>query len=97
MRLPAVAIAAAFAIGIALGLHPAVILHVTSVYFLSAFFIGELVLIVAGLALATFGRLLPAAATSLLTGHCLAFLELVLRSSRGRQTNALQGCSSDDQ
>jgi hypothetical protein len=40
MRLPAVAIAAAFGCGIALGLHPAVASHVTSVLFLSFRFVG---------------------------------------------------------
>lgn len=74
MRLPAVAIAAVFAGGIALGLHPSVVLHAASAFFLSAFFVGELVLIVAGLALARKERLFPAAAISLLSWALLGFL-----------------------
>jgi thiosulfate reductase cytochrome b subunit len=42
MKLPAVAIAAAFAGGIALGLHPAVAPHVTSAFLLSTCFLGVL-------------------------------------------------------
>ncbi|HEV2196452.1 MAG TPA: DNA internalization-related competence protein ComEC/Rec2 [Candidatus Acidoferrum sp.] len=74
MRLPAVAIAAAFASGIALGLHPMVLPHVTSVIFLSVCLLGALVLIVAGLALASMERLFPAATVSLLSWSLLGFL-----------------------
>ncbi len=74
MKLPAVAIAAAFACGIAFGLHPALALHATSLFLLSALFLGVLVLIVTGLLLARIGRLLPAATTSLLSWALLGFL-----------------------
>lgn len=74
MKLPAVAIAAAFASGIALGLYPAVLPHVTSVFFLSSFFLGELVLILAGLTLAKIEPLFPAAALSILVWALLGFL-----------------------
>ena len=76
MKLPAVAIAAAFAGGIGLGLHPAVVPHVTSVFLLSACFVGELFLIAAGLTFARIERLFPAAAISLLTWVLLGFLEV---------------------
>lgn len=74
MKLPAVAIAAAFASGIALGLHPAVLPHVTSRFLLAVCFAASLVLIVAGLALAKMGRLFPAATISLLSWTLLGFL-----------------------
>ncbi|HKW63855.1 MAG TPA: DNA internalization-related competence protein ComEC/Rec2 [Candidatus Acidoferrum sp.] len=74
MRLPAVALAGAFASGIALGLHPAVPPHVTSAFFLSVFFLSALVLLIAGLALARMERLWPAAAISLLSWTLLGFL-----------------------
>jgi len=64
MRLPAVAIAAALAVGIALGLHLLATPHVTSRFFLAVYFAASLVLIVAGLALARIGRLFPAAGKS---------------------------------
>ena len=50
MKLPAVAIVAAFASGMALGLHPLVAPQVTSRFFLAACFTSCLVLILAGLA-----------------------------------------------
>jgi len=74
MRLPAVAIAAAFACGITLGLHPAVTPHVSSVSLLSSCFLCATVLILAGLALAKVGRLFPAAVVSLLSWALLGFL-----------------------
>ncbi|HEY6944992.1 MAG TPA: ComEC/Rec2 family competence protein, partial [Candidatus Acidoferrum sp.] len=74
MRLPAVAIAAAFAGGIALGMHPLVIPHVTSRFFLAACFAASLVLIVAGLSFARSGRLFPAVALSPLSWVLLGFL-----------------------
>lgn len=74
MKLPAVAIAAAFAGGIALGLHPRVLSHVASVIFLSVCLLVALVLIVAGLALASMERLSPAATVSLLSWSLLGFL-----------------------
>lgn len=74
MNLPAVAIAAAFASGIALGLHPAVLPHVTSLPFLAVCFAASLVLILAGLVLAKIERLFPAAAISLLSWALLGVL-----------------------
>ena len=74
MKLPAVAIASAFACGIVLGLHPAVLPHATSVFFLSACFLGALVFIVAGLGLATMARLFPAAMFSAASWILLGFL-----------------------
>lgn len=74
MRLPAVAIAAAFACGIALGLHPAVLPHVTSRFFLAVFFASSLVLIAAGLALSKITSLVPALTISLLSWALLGFL-----------------------
>lgn len=74
MKLPAVAIAAAFAGGIALGLHPLVAPQVTSRFFLAACFTSSLVLILAGLALAKMDLLFPAATVSLLTWALLGFL-----------------------
>jgi competence protein ComEC len=74
MRLPAVAIAAAFACGIVLGLHPVVALNATSVILLSSCFLASLVLIVIGIALTGIGRLIPAAVASLFTWVLLGFL-----------------------
>ena len=74
MKLSAVAIVAAFASGIALGLHPAVTPHATSVFLLPACFLVGVVLIVTGLALARFERLFPAAAISLVSWALLGFL-----------------------
>ncbi len=74
MRLPAVAIAAAFACGIALGLQPAVVSHVTSVSLLSTCFVGGFVLVVGGLALAKKGRPFPAAVASALSWVLVGFL-----------------------
>ena len=74
MKLPAIAIAAAFAGGIALGLHPLVVPHVMSRFLLATCFAASLVLIVAGLALARMERLFPAAAVSVLSWSLLGFL-----------------------
>jgi competence protein ComEC len=74
MRLPAVAIAAAFVCGIALGLHPAVVSHATSLLLLSTCFLGGLALILAGFVLARIERLFPAAVASLLSWVLLGFL-----------------------
>lgn len=74
MKLPAVAIAAAFACGIALGLHPALVPHVTSVFFLATCFAASLLLIIAGLVLARMDNLFPAATISLLSWALLGFL-----------------------
>ena len=70
MRLPAVAIAGAFAGGIALGLHPAVVPHVTSAIFLSVLFLVAFALLL----LDSSERLFAAATTSLLSWTSLGFL-----------------------
>jgi len=67
MKLPALAIVAAFASGIALGLHPAVAPRCTSPLSLSVLFLGALVLIVAGLFLARAEHPFPASGISLLS------------------------------
>jgi hypothetical protein len=74
MKLPAVAIVAAFASGIALGLHPSVVPHATSPFFLAACFASCLVLILAGLTLAKMDFLFPAATVSLRSWALLGFL-----------------------
>lgn len=71
MKLPAVAIAAAFASGIALGLHPAVARHASSLAFLSLSFLAVALLVTTGMVFLKFGRLFLAAAASLL---CWIFL-----------------------
>jgi hypothetical protein len=57
MRLPAVAIAAAFACGIALGLHPAVARNAASLL-LSSSFVTIAVLVLTGFLFMAIGRLL---------------------------------------
>ncbi len=74
MRLPAVAIAAAFACGIALGLHPVLASNATSVPLLSSCFLASLVLILTGIALTRIGRLISAAVVSLFTWVLLGSL-----------------------
>jgi competence protein ComEC len=74
MRLPAVAIAAAFACGTALGLHPVAASNATSIFLLSSCFIASLFLILIGSAAAGIGRLFPAAVISLSTWVLLGFL-----------------------
>ena len=71
MKLPAVAIAAAFAVGIALGLHPAVTQYASSLAFLSLSFIAVALLVATGIVLLQFARIFPAAVASLL---CWIFL-----------------------
>lgn len=74
MKLPAVAIAAAFASGIALGLYPAVLPLVTSRFFLAICFVTSLALILAGFTLARMERLFPALNVSILSWSLLGFL-----------------------
>jgi len=71
MKLPAVAIAAAFAVGIALGLHPAVTQYASSLAFLSLSFVAVALLVATGIVLLQFARIFPAAVASLL---CWIFL-----------------------
>jgi len=79
MKLPAVAIAAAFASGIALGLHPVMSRHASSPVVLSLLFLAVALLVTAGIVFLKFERLSLAAATSLLCwiligclGDCVA-------------------------
>ena len=74
MRLPAVAIAAAFASGILLGLHPAVARNAASSLLLSLSFVAIAVLILTGILLVRIGRLFFAAVASLLSWAMLGFL-----------------------
>src|SRR5258708_29092817 len=74
MRLPAVAIGAAFASGILLGLHPAVARNPSSSFLLSIFFVVIAVLILIGIFLVRIGRHFLAAVTSLLCWVMLGFL-----------------------
>ncbi len=74
MRLPAVAIAAVFASGILVGLHPAVARNASSSLLLSIFFITIAVLILTGILFLRIGRLFFAAVASLLSWGMLGFL-----------------------
>src|SRR5712664_3022572 len=74
MRLPAVAIAAVFAGGILLGLHPAVARNAASSLLLSISFLAIAVLILTGILLVRIGRLFPATVASLLSWAMLGFL-----------------------
>ena len=74
MRLPAVAIAAAFAGGIMLGLHPAVARNAAALLLLSFSFVTIAVLVLTGIFLVKRGRLFLAASASLLSWVLLGFL-----------------------
>src|SRR5712664_82401 len=74
MKLPAVAIAGAFACGIVLGLHPAVARNAASLILLSASFVTIAVLVLTGILLIKTGRLFLAASASLLSWLLLGFL-----------------------
>lgn len=74
MRLPAAAIAAAFACGIALGLHPKIAQNASHPALLIVSFVAAVILILAGIVLLQIGRFLIASAISLLTWTLLGFL-----------------------
>lgn len=74
MRLPAVAIAAAFACGIALGLHLAPTRNASSHFLLSSVFIFVGVLILTRIIFVGTGRVLLASVASILTWVLLGFL-----------------------
>ncbi len=74
MRLPAVAVAAAFACGILLGLHPAVARNAASFLILSCSFASIAVLVLAGILFVRIGRLYFAAIASLSSWVLLGFL-----------------------
>ena len=78
MRLPAVAIAAAFASGILLGLHPAVARNSASFFILSCSFAIVAVLILAGMYFVKIERLILAAIASLLSWAGLGFLRVCI-------------------
>jgi putative Mn2+ efflux pump MntP len=86
MRLAAVAIAAAFACGIVLGLHPAVVRNAASHTLLSSFFVFAGILILVGIILVRIGRLFLATVASLLGWILLGFLGVALRNNRGMRT-----------
>jgi hypothetical protein len=74
MRLPGVAISAAFACGIALGLHPAVARNAPSRGVLLSFFCAAAVLILTGITLVRFDRFFSGTAASLLSWILLGVL-----------------------
>src|SRR6266481_1991820 len=74
MRLPAVAIAAAFTYGIVLGLHPAVVRSAYSLILLSSFFIFIGVLVLTGIIFVRTRRLFLASVASILSWVLLGFL-----------------------
>src|SRR5260370_9453604 len=74
MRLPAVAIAEAFACVILLGLYPAVVRNAASLRLLSFSFAAIAVLLLAGIFFAKIGHLSLAAAFSLFSWILLGFL-----------------------
>ena len=74
MRMPAVAIAVAFACGIALGLHPAVVRNASSHFLLSSFFILIGVLVLTGIILAKSDRVFLARVASALSWVLLGSL-----------------------
>jgi hypothetical protein len=86
MKLSAVAITAAFASGIVLGLHPAVVRNAASHTFLSSFFVFVGILILVGIILVRIGRLFLATVASLLDWILLVSWEFALRNSRGTRT-----------
>src|SRR5258705_91086 len=86
MKLPAVAIAAAFAVGIALGLHPVVARHASSLAFLSVSFVAVALLVTTSMVLLRFGRLFLAAAASLLCWILLGCLGACV-AAQPRPTN----------
>jgi len=74
MRLPAVAIAAAFASGIAMGLHPTAARNASSVFALAIGFLASAVFVLAGLLLLRFNCLFAAALLSLMSWVSLGIL-----------------------
>ena len=74
MRLPAVAIVAAFASGIVLGLHPTVARNACSHILLSSLFLLVAFFVLAGILLLRIGYLFPATVASLLGWVLLGFL-----------------------
>lgn len=73
MRLPAVAVTAAFSCGIALGLHPLVSQNSSCINLLGSSFIAAAVFILSGFFLVRIGQIFPAAAASCLSWVLLGF------------------------
>jgi competence protein ComEC len=78
MRLPAVAIAAGFACGIVLGLHPAAVRHASSANLLLTFLVLTALCILTGILLIKFDRIFLSAVSSLLSWIMLGFLGAVI-------------------
>src|SRR6266849_3817247 len=78
MRLPAVAIAAAFASGIALGVHPAIARNASSPALLFSSLSVAVLVVLAGFILVRIGRLFPAAAASLVSWALLGLVSACL-------------------
>jgi competence protein ComEC len=76
MRLPAIAIAAAFACGILLGLHPTIARKAASLLLLSCSFAVIAVLVLTGILFVRIGRLYLAAVASLLSWALLGFVDV---------------------
>ena len=98
MRLPAVAIAAAFASGIAFGLHPAVARNASSYILLSSLFLLIAVFVLAGILFVRFDHLFVATIASLLGWVLLGFLGVCI-AEQPRDANhvislAEQSCMS---
>src|SRR5260370_723316 len=89
MRLPAVAIAAALASGIVLGLHPAVARNAASLILLSTSFVTIAVLVLTGIFLVTLGRLFLAASASLLSWVLLGFLGVCIAEQPRRADHVI--------
>lgn len=94
MRLPAVAIAAAFACGIALGLHLAPTRNASSHFLLSSVFIFVGVLILTRIIFVGTGRVLLASVASILTWVLLGW-ELALRNNRATRIMSSPSLSKD--
>lgn len=78
MRLPAVTIAAAFACGIVLGLHPAAVRHAASASLLLGLLFLSTLFVLTGIILIKFDRLFSSALSSLLSWVLLGFLGAVI-------------------
>ena len=74
MKLPGLGITAAFAGGVALGLHPAIASHASSKQLIIASLLVALLFVLGGLLLCKVGRLYPAAVVSLLSWMVLGFV-----------------------
>jgi len=78
VRLPAVTIAAAFACGIVLGLHPAAVHHAASASFLLVFLFLATLFVLTGIILIRFDRIFLSTVSSLLSWVLLGFLGAII-------------------